>query len=173
MKLYIRLIRTLLVALMRPRLGILDESVTGFRVWPNDLDLNILVGMGRFDLLFDVGGVHGIELDGDLTRNVVDPGVRRLIDHVDAAGREAGEESHDGEHDCQRVADDRRRRHDLRARDLEARGQQRGEPGGQNAGKQARPGIVLNVGDQAHVPLTFNWPSSSMRRGASSCSIRE
>lgn len=57
MKLYFRLIRTLLVALLRPRLGILDESVTSFRVWPNDLDLNLHMNNGRYLTIMDLGRV--------------------------------------------------------------------------------------------------------------------
>ncbi len=57
MKLYLRLIRTLLVALMRPRLGLLEESVVGFRVWPNDLDINLHMNNGRYLTIMDLGRV--------------------------------------------------------------------------------------------------------------------
>lgn len=57
MKLYLRLIRTLLVALMRPRLGLLEESVVGFRVWPNDLDINLHMNNGRYLTVMDLGRV--------------------------------------------------------------------------------------------------------------------
>ncbi len=57
MKLYLRLIRTLLVALMRPRLGLLEESVVRFRVWPNDLDINLHMNNGRYLTIMDLGRV--------------------------------------------------------------------------------------------------------------------
>ncbi len=57
MKLYFRLIRILLVALMRPRLGILEESVVDFRVWPNDLDVNLHMNNGRYLTIMDLGRV--------------------------------------------------------------------------------------------------------------------
>ncbi len=110
-------------------------------------------------LLFDVGGVDGIELDGDFAGDVVDPGVRRLVDHVDAAGGEAGEEGHDGDHHGERVAGDRGRRHDLRRGRLETFWQPRGERRRQDAGEQARPGIVPDVVEDGHAALVLSWPS--------------
>jgi acyl-CoA thioesterase FadM len=59
-----RLIKVLLGVAWRAPLGLLDESVVEFRVWPNDLDVNLhmnngryltLMDLGRFDLIFRAG----------------------------------------------------------------------------------------------------------------------
>ena len=64
MNLFFRLIKVLLGTLWRTPLKLLDESVVEFRVWPNDLDLNLhmnngryltLMDLGRFDLIFRMG----------------------------------------------------------------------------------------------------------------------
>jgi acyl-CoA thioesterase FadM len=52
------LFRTLWKALtlrLRPRLEPLGTSVLGFRVWPNDLDVNIHMNNGRFLSVMDLG----------------------------------------------------------------------------------------------------------------------
>jgi len=55
MKLLLRLFRVLLSAPFRRRLDILDESAVGFRVWPNDLDLNFHMNNGRYLTVMDIG----------------------------------------------------------------------------------------------------------------------
>ena len=56
MNLYLRLIRTLVAALLaRARLHPLDESVLRMRVWPHDLDLNMHMNNGRYLTLMDLG----------------------------------------------------------------------------------------------------------------------
>lgn len=64
MNLFFRLIKVLLGTFWRTPLNLLDESIVEFRVWPNDLDLNLhmnngryltLMDLGRFDLIFRMG----------------------------------------------------------------------------------------------------------------------
>lgn len=56
MNLLLRSLGTLLTALLlRPRLRPLDESVVAFRVWPNDLDVNLHMNNGRYLTLMDLG----------------------------------------------------------------------------------------------------------------------
>lgn len=56
MSLLLRGVRVLLEALLfRPRLEPLDESVVTFRVWPNDLDVNLHMNNGRYLTLMDLG----------------------------------------------------------------------------------------------------------------------
>lgn len=55
MNLFIRLIKVLLATLWRPPLNLLDESIVEFRVWPNDLDLNLHMNNGRYLTLMDLG----------------------------------------------------------------------------------------------------------------------
>lgn len=55
MNLYIRLIALLIKSLFRPHIDIMDTSVTRFRVWPNDLDMNIHMNNGRYLTLMDLG----------------------------------------------------------------------------------------------------------------------
>ena len=56
MNLIFRLLKTLLVYLLRPvPIGILEESVVRFRVWPNDLDTNMHMNNGRYMTLMDLG----------------------------------------------------------------------------------------------------------------------
>jgi acyl-CoA thioesterase FadM len=58
MVLLLRLIAAFLgSALLRPRIGPLDQGVLRMRVWPNDLDLNMHVNSGRFLSFMDVGRV--------------------------------------------------------------------------------------------------------------------
>jgi acyl-CoA thioesterase FadM len=51
----LRSARVLAAAFLRPRLGPLDESVVSFRVWPNDLDVNLHMNNGRYLTLMDLG----------------------------------------------------------------------------------------------------------------------
>lgn len=64
MNLFFRLIKVLIGVAWRAPLGLLDESVVEFRVWPSDLDVNLhmtngryltLMDLGRFDLIFRLG----------------------------------------------------------------------------------------------------------------------
>lgn len=64
MNLIFRLLRVMLSAWVKPRLGILDTSELSFRVWPLDLDLNwhmtnarylSMMDLGRTDLLIRAG----------------------------------------------------------------------------------------------------------------------
>jgi acyl-CoA thioesterase FadM len=57
MNLIFRLIRVLLAALRRAPLGLLEESVVHFRVWPNDLDFNLHMNNGRYLTLMDLGRI--------------------------------------------------------------------------------------------------------------------
>ena len=130
------------VAAAEPRLEQLGRILGGQRLHSRDPGLLGEKQRDQRHLLLDVGLVDRIELDGDLARDVVDPGIRRLIDHVDRAGGEAGEEGHDGDHHGERVAGDRGRRHDLRRLRLEARRHE--------AGEKLAPGIVADVGEGLH-----------------------
>ncbi len=55
MNLILRLIRVFVMALFRSRIKVLDESRLGFRVWPNDLDLNLHMNNGRYLTVMDLG----------------------------------------------------------------------------------------------------------------------
>jgi acyl-CoA thioesterase FadM len=55
MNLLLRSLKTLVAAFFRPRLSPLDESVVRFRVWPNDLDINLHMNNGRYLTLMDLG----------------------------------------------------------------------------------------------------------------------
>lgn len=64
MNLLFRLMKVLLGTLRRLPLDLLGESIVEFRVWPNDLDVNLhmnngryltLMDLGRFDLIFRMG----------------------------------------------------------------------------------------------------------------------
>ncbi len=51
----LRSFRVFAAALSRPPLHPLDESVVSFRVWPNDLDVNLHMNNGRYLTLMDLG----------------------------------------------------------------------------------------------------------------------
>lgn len=55
MNLYLRLLKTILSSFFKPRLGILEESVLRFRVWPSDLDSNFHMNNGRYFTVMDLG----------------------------------------------------------------------------------------------------------------------
>ncbi len=55
MNLYFRLLWLLLTAWQRPKLQLLDDSVTEFRVLPNDLDTNLHMNNGRYLTIMDLG----------------------------------------------------------------------------------------------------------------------
>lgn len=50
-----RLVKVLVGARFRGRLGALDQSTLRFLVWPNDLDVNLHMNNGRFLTLMDLG----------------------------------------------------------------------------------------------------------------------
>jgi acyl-CoA thioesterase FadM len=64
--LILRLIRVLFVALRRPPLDLLGESVVRFRVWPGDLDFNLHMNNGRYLTLMDLGRVDLMARHGTL-----------------------------------------------------------------------------------------------------------
>jgi acyl-CoA thioesterase FadM len=55
MNLLLRLVAVMLASLRGARLGPLDVSVLRFRVWPNDLDLNLHMNNGRYLSVMDLG----------------------------------------------------------------------------------------------------------------------
>lgn len=64
MNLWFRLLKVLIFGLFRPRLSMTEVSRLRFRVWPNDLDINVhmnnarylaLMDLGRFDLIARAG----------------------------------------------------------------------------------------------------------------------
>ncbi|MFM9974964.1 MAG: acyl-CoA thioesterase [Beijerinckiaceae bacterium] len=57
MNLFFRLMLVIIQAFRRPALKPMDESVTSFRVLPNDLDLNIHMNNGRYLTIMDLGRV--------------------------------------------------------------------------------------------------------------------
>lgn len=57
MNLWFRVIVVLSAALFRRALGPLDASVLRFRVWPNDLDINLHMNNGRYLTIMDLGRV--------------------------------------------------------------------------------------------------------------------
>jgi len=57
MNLYIRLLRVIFSHLWRPPLGLLEESIVEFRVWPGDLDGNLHMTNGRYLVIMDLGRV--------------------------------------------------------------------------------------------------------------------
>lgn len=57
MNLIFRLIRVIVHAVFREKLGPFDESKVNFRVLPNDLDLNFHMNNGRYLTLMDLGRI--------------------------------------------------------------------------------------------------------------------
>lgn len=56
MNLFLRLFKTLLLYLVRPRrMDLFGVSVVRFRCWPNDLDTNLHMNNGRYMTLMDLG----------------------------------------------------------------------------------------------------------------------
>ena len=76
MNLWFRVLRVLLLALRRPRLGPLDESRIDFRVWPTDLDINVHMNNARYMALMDLGRLDMIVRTGigrQVTRERLQP----------------------------------------------------------------------------------------------------
>ena len=55
MNLIFRLVRVLILGLFGPRIDPLGRSIVAFRVWPNDLDINIHMNNGRYLTIMDLG----------------------------------------------------------------------------------------------------------------------
>lgn len=55
MNLWFRMLRVVILSLFRPRLGYFDELLIAFRVWPNDLDVNIHMNNARYLAVMDLG----------------------------------------------------------------------------------------------------------------------
>jgi acyl-CoA thioesterase FadM len=55
MNLYLRLLYTLIISYLQPKVGINDEQSLHFRTWPHDLDLNLHMNNGRYLTLMDLG----------------------------------------------------------------------------------------------------------------------
>ena len=55
MNLWFRLFKVILIAIWAQRLKATEESVLHFRVWPNDLDINLHMNNGRYLTIMDLG----------------------------------------------------------------------------------------------------------------------
>src|SRR5579859_5387361 len=55
MNLVFRLLRILVWGLIGPKIDPLGRSIVSFRVWPNDLDINIHMNNGRYLTIMDLG----------------------------------------------------------------------------------------------------------------------
>ena len=55
MNLWFRLLKVLIVGLFRRRLSMTEASLLRFRVWPNDLDINVHMNNARYLALMDLG----------------------------------------------------------------------------------------------------------------------
>ena len=64
MNLWFRVLRVIVLALLRSRLRLTDESRLGFRVWPTDLDLNVHMNNARYLSLMDLGRLDMILRSG-------------------------------------------------------------------------------------------------------------
>jgi len=53
----LRLIKTLLLARLKSKIGVFDQARVSMRVWPNDLDLNMHTNSGRYVSFMDVGRI--------------------------------------------------------------------------------------------------------------------
>ena len=64
MNLIFRLLRVLIWGLVGPKIDPLGRSVVSFRVWPNDLDINIHMNNGRYLTIMDLGRIDLILRSG-------------------------------------------------------------------------------------------------------------
>lgn len=55
MNLLLRVLKTLLLGFFGRRIGVLEPSTIRFRVWPNDLDVNMHMNNGRYLTVMDLG----------------------------------------------------------------------------------------------------------------------
>ena len=102
------------VGLSQPRLEQLRGIAHAQRTRIDDARLLRQEARDVADELVDVGAVLHLDLHRDLAGDVAQPGRGGLVHHVDRAGRQAGEEAHDGDHQRQRAAGDGAGRHDRR-----------------------------------------------------------
>lgn len=51
----LRLVKTLLLSRLKPKIGVFDQARVSMRVWPNDLDLNMHANSGRYVSFMDIG----------------------------------------------------------------------------------------------------------------------
>lgn len=68
MNLWFRVLRVIVLALLRPRLGLTEESRLNFRVWPTDLDINVHMNNARYLALMDLGRLDMIIRSGMAAR---------------------------------------------------------------------------------------------------------
>ena len=68
MLLLLRFLRVVIAGLLAPRRRVLDESVLHFRVWPNDIDLNLHLNDGRYVSLMGLGRAHLLASNGMLRK---------------------------------------------------------------------------------------------------------
>ncbi|MFZ5876302.1 MAG: thioesterase family protein [Nitrospirota bacterium] len=78
MNLFVRMIRVLVAAVFGARLAPLDESAVRFRVWPNDLDINLHMNNGRYLTIMDLGRLD-LMLRAGLGRAIVTRGWRPMV----------------------------------------------------------------------------------------------
>lgn len=64
MNLWFRLLKVLILTFFRPRLTLTDVSMLRFRVWPNDLDINVHMNNARYLALMDLGRLDLIARGG-------------------------------------------------------------------------------------------------------------
>lgn len=64
MNLWFRLLKVLVCAFFGPRLTLTDVSMLRFRVWPNDLDINVHMNNARYLALMDLGRLDLIARGG-------------------------------------------------------------------------------------------------------------
>ena len=58
MNLYFRLILVLIKSIFAPRIGVLDESRSWYRVWPFDCDINLHLTNARYFALCDLSRIY-------------------------------------------------------------------------------------------------------------------
>lgn len=78
MNLWFRLLKVLILAVLRRRLSMTDQSVLRFWVWPNDLDINVHMNNARYLALMDLGRFDLI-LRGGLWRPMARKGWQAVI----------------------------------------------------------------------------------------------
>ncbi|MBI4800738.1 MAG: thioesterase family protein [Desulfarculus sp.] len=78
MNLLLRLIKVAIMAWRRPPLEPLGDSLVSFRVWPNDLDLNLHMNNGRYLTLMDLGRID-LTIRTGIIRMVLKQGWRPMV----------------------------------------------------------------------------------------------
>jgi len=74
----LRLIKTLLLARLKSKIGVFDQARVSMRVWPNDLDLNLHANSGRYISFMDVGRID-LLARMRMVRKVIKRGWRPLV----------------------------------------------------------------------------------------------